>query len=195
LIKRGTGGRAASLPGVSVAILIDEPSLADRIAAVLAGETDFRIDDLDADVVITDAPPDSDDRRAIILVADQADIMVALHGGAAGVLPTTATAEQVRAAIRAVAQGLSVIPREAITDGLEIEASDDDKRAATPLTPRELEVLTLMAAGASNKVIARDLDISIHTAKFHVASILAKLDATGRTDAVAQAARLGLLML
>jgi hypothetical protein len=49
--------------------------------------------------------------------------------------------------------------------------------------------------GASNKEIARRLAISVHTAKFHVASILEKLDATGRTDAVAHAVRLGLLML
>jgi DNA-binding CsgD family transcriptional regulator len=63
------------------------------------------------------------------------------------------------------------------------------------LTTREGEVLALLAVGASNKAIARRLDISVHTAKFHVASILDKLDATGRTDAVAQGVRLGLLML
>jgi DNA-binding CsgD family transcriptional regulator len=64
-----------------------------------------------------------------------------------------------------------------------------------PLTPREIEVLAVMADGASNKVIARRLGISFHTAKFHVASILAKLDADSRTEAVALAARLGLVML
>jgi DNA-binding CsgD family transcriptional regulator len=64
-----------------------------------------------------------------------------------------------------------------------------------PLTPRELEVLALLAEGASNKVIARRLGISVHTAKFHVGSLLDKLDAVGRTDAVAHAARLGVLHL
>lgn len=63
------------------------------------------------------------------------------------------------------------------------------------LTPREIEVLSLMAEGASNKEIARRLGISIHTAKFHVGSLLDKLDAVGRTDAVAQAARLGVIHL
>ncbi|HUZ63553.1 MAG TPA: helix-turn-helix transcriptional regulator [Acetobacteraceae bacterium] len=63
------------------------------------------------------------------------------------------------------------------------------------LTPREVEVLGLMAEGASNKAIARRLGISVHTAKFHVGSLLDKLDATGRTDAVAHAARLGVLHL
>ncbi len=64
-----------------------------------------------------------------------------------------------------------------------------------PLTAREVEVLTLLAEGASNKVIARRLGISVHTAKFHVGQLLDKLDATGRTDAVAHAARLGVLHL
>ena len=63
------------------------------------------------------------------------------------------------------------------------------------LTPRELEVLTLLAEGASNKMIARRLGISVHTAKFHVRSLLDKLDAVGRTDAVAHAARIGVINL
>ena len=63
------------------------------------------------------------------------------------------------------------------------------------LTPRELDVLALLAEGASNKGIARQLGISVHTAKFHVGSILDKLDATGRTDAVAHAARRGVINL
>lgn len=63
------------------------------------------------------------------------------------------------------------------------------------LTPRELDVLALLAEGASNKVIAKQLGISVHTAKFHVASLLEKLDATGRTDAVAHAARRGVIHL
>ena len=63
----------------------------------------------------------------------------------------------------------------------------------TTLTARELEVLALLAEGASNKMIARRLAISVHTAKFHVASVIDKLDAIGRTDAVAHAARLGII--
>jgi DNA-binding CsgD family transcriptional regulator len=63
------------------------------------------------------------------------------------------------------------------------------------LTPREIEVLGLLAEGASNKLIARRLGISVHTAKFHVGSLLDKLDATGRTDAIAHAVRLGVIHL
>jgi DNA-binding CsgD family transcriptional regulator len=74
----------------------------------------------------------------------------------------------------------------------------DEGSPANPdalLTSRETEVLNLMAEGASNKEIARRLGISVHTAKFHVGSVLDKLDAVGRTDAVAQAARLGVIHL
>ncbi len=63
------------------------------------------------------------------------------------------------------------------------------------LTQREFDVLALMAEGASNKMIARQLGISVHTVKFHVGSLLDKLDATGRTDAVAHAARRGVIDL
>src|SRR6476660_1142766 len=64
-----------------------------------------------------------------------------------------------------------------------------------PLTQRELEVLALLAEEASNKTIARRLGISVHTAKFHVGLLLDKLDAVGRTDALAHAARLGVIQL
>lgn len=81
----------------------------------------------------------------------------------------------------------------ALVSGPPLPGSPPD--AEFSLTPREAEVLTLLAEGASNKVIARRLGISVHTAKFHVGSVLDKLDATGRTDAVAHAARLGMLQL
>jgi DNA-binding CsgD family transcriptional regulator len=70
-------------------------------------------------------------------------------------------------------------------------AADDE----VLLTPRELEVLTLLAEGLSNKAIARRLGISVHTAKFHVGALIDKLDAVGRTDAVAHAARRGVIQL
>jgi DNA-binding CsgD family transcriptional regulator len=74
----------------------------------------------------------------------------------------------------------------------EISASADPE---VSLTPREMEVLTLLAEGMSNKGIARRLGISVHTAKFHVRALIDKLDAVGRTDAVAQAARRGVIQL
>jgi len=90
-----------------------------------------------------------------------------------------------RELLRTLLNGASVA--EELLDG------NDEVRAR--LTPRELEVLSAMADGASNKAIARRLGISFHTAKFHVAAILAKLDADSRTEAVTRAAQLGLVML
>ncbi len=75
------------------------------------------------------------------------------------------------------------------------ELLDDKDPDRVRLTPRELEVLAAMADGVSNKAIAARLGISFHTAKFHVAAILAKLNADSRTEAVARAAQLGLVML
>ncbi|RWE01438.1 MAG: response regulator transcription factor [Mesorhizobium sp.] len=63
------------------------------------------------------------------------------------------------------------------------------------MSPREAEVLALLAEGAPNKVIARRLNISVHTAKFHVAAILIKLGAANRTDAIATAMRQGLVLV
>jgi DNA-binding NarL/FixJ family response regulator len=63
------------------------------------------------------------------------------------------------------------------------------------LTPRELEVLRLMAEGLPNKTIARQMEISEHTVKFHVNAILGKLGVTSRTEAVVRATRLGLILL
>ena len=96
------------------------------------------------------------------------------------------------------APGLRVAQRGEAADVIVLAATEaapaSDNGEAT-LTPRELEVLALMAEGASNKAIARQLGISVHTAKFHVGSLLDKLDATGRTDAVAQAVRQGVIHL
>jgi len=85
------------------------------------------------------------------------------------------------------------VPGEQVTAA--IVARHRDIAGDFELTPRELDVLTLLAEGASNKMIAQRLGISVHTAKFHVGSLLDKLDATGRTDAVAHAARRGVINL
>jgi DNA-binding CsgD family transcriptional regulator len=119
-------------PSILIAIEVDDPALADRLAALLGG-------------------------------------VAGLHLAAAG---EAATVKLVSPDRRGAAE----------TSGIE-------------LTPRELDVLALLAEGASNKDIARRLGISVHTAKFHVGSLLEKLDATGRTDAVAHAARRGVIHL
>jgi DNA-binding CsgD family transcriptional regulator len=101
------------------------------------------------------------------------------------------------ASILADVEGVDLVgkgdePDAVVIVGPEAVTRDD---VSVALTARELEVLALLAEGASNKLIARRLGISAHTAKFHVASLLEKLDAVSRTDAVAHAARLGVLHL
>jgi DNA-binding CsgD family transcriptional regulator len=73
--------------------------------------------------------------------------------------------------------------------------SDNLPERDSALTPREIQVLRLLAEGASNKSIARRLGISVHTVKFHVASLIDKFEAVGRTDAVTHAVRLGVIQL
>jgi len=140
---------------------------------------------------------------AFIALVDNVDVensLDALYAGARAILPRSAGRHEIVAAINAATQGLASLPHELfrmlLDAGSLADASIDGPDAGhAPLTPRELEVLTAMADGASNKAIARRLGISFHTAKFHVAAILAKLNADSRTEAVTRAAQLGLVML
>jgi DNA-binding NarL/FixJ family response regulator len=143
--------------------------------------------------------------RGIALVVlldgtEKEDIVRALSAGARAVLDRSASHNEIIAALKAVTAGLVVVAPQLLAT-LFSEAPFADALSKVNdagharLTSRELEVLAAMADGASNKVIARRLGISFHTAKFHVAAILAKLDADSRTEAVAKAAQLGLVML
>jgi len=101
------------------------------------------------------------------------------------------------ASILADVEGLDLVSKDDEPDALvvAVPGAATERDASIALTARELEVLALLAEGASNKLIARRLGISAHTAKYHVASLLDKLDAVSRTDAVAHAARIGVLHL
>jgi DNA-binding NarL/FixJ family response regulator len=128
--------------------------------------------------------------------------MEALQAGASAVLSERADADILSTAIRAATLGLTTLSaefRDHLVDSSgfrsALESDAEDEPPPIELTARELQVLRLLADGASNKSIARHLDITPHTAKFHVASIVAKLGAKGRTDAVAKAMRLGLVMI
>jgi DNA-binding CsgD family transcriptional regulator len=94
-------------------------------------------------------------------------------------------------------EDLELVARDSEADVMVVATggASGEVQADVQLTTRELEVLALLAEGASNKLIARRLGISIHTAKYHVASLLEKLDAVSRTDVVASAARIGVLHL
>ena len=96
------------------------------------------------------------------------------------------------AALVAVARGLSVLEGPLASEWLR---PPDAPLAAEGLTPREREVLALLAEGLANKAIAARLGISEHTAKFHVNAILGKLGVENRAEAIVRAARLGLVAL
>lgn len=137
-----------------------------------------------ADLVAREAPPDD----AALLVALSDDPAVARDADIPAVLPRAADAEAIDAAIRAVLAGLSVRPYVAPRAGF---GEDVSPRAL--LTPRELDILGAIGDGLSNKAVARRLDISAHTVKFHLEAIFAKLDARTRAEAVAKGLRSGLI--
>jgi DNA-binding CsgD family transcriptional regulator len=101
------------------------------------------------------------------------------------------------ASVLANVEGVELVGKDDEPDALVVATlgAGSELEANIALTARELEVLALLAEGASNKLIARRLGISAHTAKYHVASLLEKLDAVSRTDAVTHAARIGVLHL
>ncbi len=179
-----------------VALHIDDANLLDRIATILAEEAG--IDTLHPDkpdVVITDHLPFSE-KVPTIFLSNGLNEPEAFEIGASGILLHDVATSDLLLALEAVSRGFVILPRGAVENGrISASHAPSDLPQDDLLTARELEVLRLLAEGASNKLIARRLGISFHTAKFHVASIAAKLDATGRTDAVAQAVRLGLILL
>jgi DNA-binding CsgD family transcriptional regulator len=95
------------------------------------------------------------------------------------------------AALLAEVPGLRLAAPGESADVAVVAAGDRPGDLQLSLTRRELDVLALLAKGASNKAIARTLGISVNTVKFHIAALFDKLDAEGRTEAVAQAARMG----
>ncbi len=141
------------------------------------------------------------DPCAMIVLADvdSIDFEAALRAGVRGILPTTSTESEIVAAVEAIALGLVVLHSDTIESLLPLkESSVRQKETANPvqaLTPREIEVLDMLGSGLGNKAIAKRLNISDHTVKFHVSSIFQKLSVSKRTEAVAVAVRLGLIML
>ncbi len=121
----------------------------------------------------------------------------ALQAGIRAVLPSDISADQLAAALQAAAAGLVVLHPTEIPGAFAptAPASQSLAELPEPLTRREREVLQMLAAGLANKEIAARLNISDHTAKFHVAAILGKLGAVTRTEAVALGIRRGLVLL
>lgn len=121
-------------------------------------------------------------------------LAAALRGNVRAVLSPEASADEIVAAVKSAMVGLVALQPAAI-DLLLQNARPSADALDDPLTPRELEVLAMLAEGLSNKIIAHRLSISEHTVKFHVTAILGKLQAGSRTDAVMQGIRRGLVMI
>lgn len=140
-----------------------------------------------------DALAEVHDVPTAVLMSGETSVQAALNAGAKAILPQEVKAEQLVASLQAIFQELLVIDpvfAESLT-----APSPEPLLPVTDLTPRELEVLQLLAEGLANKTIAQQLHISDHTVKFHVNSIMTKLGAQSRTEAVVRATRLGLIML
>jgi DNA-binding NarL/FixJ family response regulator len=143
---------------------------------------------------------DVTDQAAVVLLVDQPDqaqVAQAFRNGVRAVLPREISTQQLQAALQAVAAGLIVVhPAEAsMLMQAPTSSATEIVPFTQPLTNREREVLQMLATGLGNKEIAARLVISDHTAKFHVASILGKLGASTRTEAVAIGIRHGLILL
>jgi two-component system, NarL family, response regulator YdfI len=169
--------------------------------------------DGEADVVVVDASGEHFEtvlgsidqleltsEAAVVLLADHlahGGLAEAVRAGIGAILPTGSSPEQLVAAIQAAKTGLFVTHRGEINSifPAATPASRPFTELAEPLTRRELEVLQMLASGLGNKEIAARLAISEHTVKFHVASILGKLGAASRTEAVALGIRHGLVLL
>ncbi|HLN14270.1 MAG TPA: response regulator transcription factor [bacterium] len=207
--------------GDAVRILIwaDDPLVRTGLAALLADEPGTvtlqagpeadlaaTVSASDIDVILCDAGRGPDavlDQLAsaglalipvVALLPDRAAAARSLAAGTRGLLLRTADADTLAAAARAAASGLVVLDA-AVADEVLARAPSRGAALVEELSPREAEVLSLMAEGLSNRAIAERLEISEHTVKFHVHTVLGKLGTQSRTEAVVRAARLGVLSL
>ncbi|HUL80125.1 MAG TPA: response regulator transcription factor [Vicinamibacteria bacterium] len=157
-----------------------------------------------ADVAVLDAGPSGAGLDALPHLVPRLPVVVvlwseerareALAAGARGVLRREGLPARLAAGVRAAAEGLLVVDP-AVAEAVLRPGPPPLSPLVEPLTPREAEVLSLLAEGLGNRAIAARLGISEHTAKFHVGAVLGKLGAESRSEAVSLAARLGLVVL
>ncbi len=190
---------------LNVVIVARDPLVRAGLAAVLEAE-DIEVvgqtaellsaEVFQPDVILwdfgTDEEVDISDVPVVALVQEvEVTLADALNTGVSGVLYRDAEPDKIVAALQAVVQGLVVL-EPTFTSLLQENVTNVD---VEPLTAREQEVLQLLAQGASNKTVSKELSISESTAKFHTSAILGKLGVKSRTEAVVRSAQLGLILL
>lgn len=126
----------------------------------------------------------------VALVVDEESAESVWQSGVRGIIDRAASQEQILQTLGAVTLGLAVFDPELVDGSF---GGGISAELAEPLTDREMDVLELLAQGLTNRAIGYELDISDHTVKFHVNSLLTKLNAQSRTEAAVRATRLGLL--
>ena len=204
---------------IRILVADDHPMLREGLVAVLSSQPDFEVvgeaadgsetvrlaERQKPDVILLDLEmPNLDgvgaleklrnigsETRTIVFTAYDTDerILGALRAGARGYLLKGASRTEIFDAIRTVYSGGSLLGPAVMTRLLEHIEQGDEQERSNNLTPRELEVLALLARGRKNSEIANALFVSERTVKFHVSSILGKLDAENRTEAARIAVR------
>ena len=210
---------------IQILIADDHPVVRDGLAAMLGTQPDFKVvavattgreavklaADLRPDVVLLDLEmPDLDGVqaltqmraaipgiRALVFTAFDTDerILAAVRAGAQGYLLKGAPRDELFRAVRVVSQGGSLLQPVVASKLLQRMAAPESTEREPGLTECETQVLGLLAQGRANKEIAAELGISERTAKFHVSSILSKLGASNRTEAVRMAVQRHLVAL
>jgi DNA-binding NarL/FixJ family response regulator len=202
LFRAGLARLLALQPGMEVVAQASSGRMGVRLAEELHPDVvlmDLRMPDLDgfeATRAILDSQPSA---RVVALSAsvEEVDVAAAMQAGACGFLVKDAPIDEVVVAVRAAAQGatwLSSRAAKVVLRGLRRAAPEPDVGLVSvkQISPRELEVLRLIARGMENAEIGETLSISPRTAKNHVSSILAKLRLPGRVQAATYAVRHGL---
>lgn len=188
-------------------MMADQPTI--TLTAQLASDPELSqaIDVYSPDAILWDCGSDAENTRdprqrsalemrtpILALAQDEQAARAVWRANVRGVLNRRASAIQIASALESVSNGLLVLDP-AFRLLLSPTSTESGDETTESLTPREMQVMQLLARGLANKTIAQELEISEHTVKFHVNSILAKLGAESRTDAVVRAMRLGLVTL
>lgn len=193
IFNKGEGSRGSGIVWNSSGVILTNAHVA---RTPVASSPDLTVTDSYSDVLLAALPMDElTPAPAIVLLGEIPWTADALRLGVRAVLPPDASAAEILAALQAAAAGLSVIDPRDLEALISAGSPQPAAEPATPVTARELEVLRMPAEGAANKTIAWKLGISEHTVKFHVAQILAKLNAGTRTEAVTLGIRQGLILL